>query len=377
MQNGSKGTIYYGMHFYPGVAEYQNDPNSEPYRVFLNEDTIRAMDPTFAGRPVFVMHVDGVSDDVNKLREEADGWVIESFYNQADGKHWVKFIVVSDRGERAIRNGMRLSNCYVPKGPFGQGGLWNGVTYAKEIKGGEYEHLALVPNPRYEESVVLTPEQFKKYNEDKLGELKRLANAKKESKSMLKFFKKEKVENAADLEGMSILLEKSQREVTIAQLVNEADAAEMAKKAPRIANGSDKVTVGDDTMTVAQLIAKHEEVCEALENAKKKHNDEEDEDEKKKEKKENDDDDMMNDDDEWEDKKKKKENDDDEMDEEVKKKKNKKKKNESDESPEAIAARKKAKEKADRVRNAPDNVQDEPVKLDLDQVARGKARYGS
>ncbi len=360
------------MHFYPGVAEYQNDVHSEPYRVFLNEDTIRSMDPTFAGRPVFVMHVDGVDDDVNELRKEADGWVVESFYNQADGKHWVKFIVVSDKGERAIRNGMRLSNCYVPKGPFGQGGLWNGVTYDKEIKGGEYEHLALVPNPRYEESVVLTPEEFKRYNEDKLGELKRLANDKEPK---VKFFKRSKVENSADLEGTSVLL-KSGRDVTIAELVKEAEAADEAKKAPRIANGSDKVKIGDETKTVADLLSEREELLETIENAKKC-NKEDDE-----EKKENDDedDDMKNDDDDMDmdDKKKKdkKENDDDEdMDDKAEKKKNKKKKNEADDAKKA-----KDKEKADRVRNAPDRWEtEEATRIDMpeDQVARGKTRYGS
>ena len=158
ISNASKGTIWYGIHFYPGVAEYA-EPNEKPFRVFLNEDTLRSMDASFAGRPVFVMHVDGVEDDLDVLRGEADGWVIESFYNAADGKHWCKFIVCSDRGEQAIQRGMKLSNCYLPR-QYGQGGLWNGVSYDKEVKGGEYEHLAIVPNPRYEESVILSPRKI-------------------------------------------------------------------------------------------------------------------------------------------------------------------------------------------------------------------------
>src|SRR5690348_6764085 len=140
----SKGQRFFGMHFYPGVAEYQ-EPDKEPYRVFLNEETIRRMDPTFEGRPVYVMHVDGVEQSLDKLRGEVDGWVVRSFYNAADGKHWCEFIVVSEKGLRAIKQGMRLSNAYMPT-KSAAGGLWNGVSYAKEIVDGEYEHLAIVPN---------------------------------------------------------------------------------------------------------------------------------------------------------------------------------------------------------------------------------------
>lgn len=380
------------MHFYPGVAEYA-EQGKEPFRVFLNEGTIRAMDPTFAGRPVFVHHVDEVDSSVDELRKDADGWVIESFFNQADGKHWAKFIVVSERGERAIKNGMRLSNCYVPKA-YGQGGLWNGVSYTKEITGGEYEHLAIVPNPRYEESVILSPEQFKKYNDDKLVELKRLANTNEEGKKgmNLKLFKRAKVENAVDIENMSVVLPKSGREVMVTDMVAELDAAEVAKKEPRMANAADGVMVAKEKMTVGDLVAKHQAMCDELETYKKKNVDmggeeaadeggdadhkKENEDKGGEEaadkggdadhKKENDEDDGDADD-----KKKKKENeeDGDKKDDDGKKK---------NELAEAAAKKAAAKAKADALRNANSRVE-EPSKVDFseDKVARGKSRYGS
>ena len=172
----TNGQIFYGIHFYPGVAEYQ-EPNKAPYRVFLNETTLRQMDSTFAGKPIFVHHVEDVDSKLDNVRAEADGWVSESFFNEADGKHWVKFIIVSERGLQAVRSGWKLSNAYIPKS-FGPGGLWNGVEYAQQIMNAEYEHLAIVPNPRYEESVILTPEQFKKHNDDLKDELKKIANSK-------------------------------------------------------------------------------------------------------------------------------------------------------------------------------------------------------
>ncbi len=367
----SKGKIFYGMHFYPGVAEYQ-EPGKEPYRVYLNEDTIRSMDPSFAGRPIFVEHVDEVDDDLDELRKDADGWVIESFFNAADGKHWVKFIAVSERAEKAIDHGMRLSNAYLPKS-FGQAGLWNGVSYAKEITGGEYEHLAIVRNPRYEESVIMTPEEFKQYNENKLVELKRLSNSKdqKEKTNMaFKLFKKTKVENELDLQGMSVVLPKSKKEVTLEKLVNDADdMAEKEKdgKAP-MANMDHMVKLHDGSdMKVGDLVAKHKAMADELEEMKKS-NDEEIDDGEKDVGDRGGDKSLDNDEDDEEAKKKALEL----AEHEDKEIEAAKKKNAADKAA--------AKEKAERLKNAHLRAREEEVvavEFSGDMVARGVKRYGS
>lgn len=269
--SNTKGKVFYGIHFYPGVAEYQ-DPQEGPYRVFLNEDTLRSMDPTFAGKPVFVDHVQEVEASIDELRKEADGWVIKSFYNAFDGKHWVEFIVVSEAGQRAIESGMRLSNAYIPK-TLSDGGLWNGVSYKKEITQGEYEHLAIVANPRYEESVIMTPEQFKKYNSEKEIELKRIANSKDEkgeTKMKLNFFKREKIENALDIETTRVELPKSKKEVTIAEAIETADKfINMAG----YADPKHMVKVGENEMAVEELVKKHMDACNELESMKMKKED--------------------------------------------------------------------------------------------------------
>lgn len=357
----AKGKIFYGLHFYPGVAEYR-EPGKDPYRVFINEDTIRAMGSSFAGRPVFVQHVDGVEANLDELRKDADGWVVESFYNSADGKHWVKFIVVSERGEKAIRSGMKLSNCYLPKS-FGSGGLWNGVEYAREIMAGEYEHLAIVPNPRYEESVIMSPDEFKAYNENKIVELKRVANNGEGEKMKLKFFKRAKVENAIDLEETLVVLPKSGREVSITQLVNEMDAVEEKKKEPQLANGEDMVDVAENKMTVNELVAKYNAACEELKGLKENKAPEEVAEEEEVEVAE-----MENKEDE-DAKKKALEL----VEHEEKEIVEAKAKNEAD----AKAAE--AKAKADRLRNAhkKPELQEARVEIMQDQVVRGKARYGS
>jgi hypothetical protein len=337
--------VLYGLHFCEGVAEYR-EPGKDPYRILINESTIRKMGPTFSGRPVYVKHVDEVSLD--NIQIEADGYVVESFLNSSDGKHWVKFIVVSDKGHEAIRKGWKLSNAYVPK-TFADGGLWHGVEYQKEVMSGEYEHLAIVPNPRYAESIILDAEQFKQYNTEKELELKRLANSKEEPKGedRMLFFKRTKVENSADFESMSVTLPLSKKERTLSQVVNELDAIYNMNG---YANGDHYVKAGEEEMTVNDMVAKYSEMKKNLDANKEKEGDLQ------------------------EDKKSNEES------EEEKKAAADKKKNE-----EEAAAKGKEDEKKqnslhfDTLKNAPNKALAGLKKIDLgtDKASRGKTRYGS
>lgn len=342
--------VYYGLHMVEGLAEYSEKQVNEgqPYRILLGEAVLKQMDPTYAGKPVYVHHVDQVNLD--NIQVEADGYVAESFYNPPDGKHWAKFIAVSDAAQEAIRiKKWRLSNAYVPK-EFSGGGKWHNVDYSKEVMLAEYEHLAIVPNPRYEESIILTPEEFKAYNLEKELELKQLANSKGDQ-PMFTFFKKTKVENAADLENTSVTL-KSGTEKTIKQLINEAEEHEqkgkMLKELDPIHMDS-SIKVGDDSMTVNELVEKYKAAI-----APKDPSDEE----KAAEAKKN-----------------------EEMEKEKKAKEDLAKKNEEEEKEKKAkeAAEKKQNGNFDALKNAPGAALKEQPSVDLseDKVARGKDRYGS
>lgn len=374
MIKNSEGKHWYGIHFYPGVAEYQDSPDQEPYRVFLNEDTLRKMDSTFKIKPVFVQHVDYVDQNINELRKEADGWVIRSFFNEADGKHWVEFLTLTDEAERAIKNGWKLSNAYLPT-KFNAGGLWNGVSYAKEVLDGEYEHLAIVQNPRYEESVIMTPDEFKKYNESQILELQRLANSKGEKKMKLSFFKRSKVENAIDPE-LLVVLPKSNREISITTLINEMDEKEVDKNSG-LADMSHKVKMDDGSYcNVGELMTKHKAVCDELEAMKSKKMDEKEEEL-----------DVTEEEDDVDSESVKKENVDEKHPEDVvhdegDKESKLKMDAEDDEEKEMKEAKKKnALEKARRLKNAHlkkiENEEAPVIELSIDRVIRGKARYGS
>lgn len=362
--------VFYGLHMVEGTAEYA-EPGTNPFRIFIGESTIKNMNPTFQGKPVYVDHVDEV--DLANIQTEADGYVIESFYNRADGKNWVKFLVVSDRGKEAIRMGWKLSNAYIPNS-FAGGGQCHGVDYLKEVTGGEYEHLAIVQNPRYEESIILTPEEFKSYNGEKELELVRLANSKdkpKEKTQMkLNIWKKTKVENSIDSD-MMVDLEKSKKQMSLGDIVTKYDAI---LNMNGYANGDHMVKVGDGEMSVNDLVKKHIEMQnKMMENDGEGEPGEDIEDEA-----------MENGDDEDStiseaqkdvgDRGGDKSLDNEEDEDDMKKKKMNSAK---------IANAKKvalAKEKARSLKNArPGDAEDEvaPLELSSDKVARGINRYGS
>lgn len=164
---------YYARHIKEGLVHYLENGKDTLYLV--KNEALQKMNKSFEGCPVYVRHVDSV--DMENLRETADGYVIKSFYNEFDGAWWTEMLVVSDEGHEAVKKGWAVSNCYSPT-EYGTGGSYHDIDYQKEVKNGVYEHLAIVPNPRYEESVIMTPEEFKEFNEGKKQEIEKLKNSK-------------------------------------------------------------------------------------------------------------------------------------------------------------------------------------------------------
>lgn len=244
---------YYGRHFAPGVVNYPENKKM----LYVSPEIAKQMDETFQGRPLFVEHIEG-EVDLETVNQEADGWVIRSFYEPLDGSHWTEFLVISDDAHKKIEDGWTLSNSYIIE-EEGDGGTWHNVVYDACVEKAYYDHLSLVDNPRYEESIILTPEEFKTYQEELKGKIESIKNSKGVTK-MAKFelFKKkvEKVDNQKDIENMSVKLPKSGVEKTITQLINEADEAEVKKDEKKYANEADVIKIGEDEITVAELVAK-------------------------------------------------------------------------------------------------------------------------
>lgn len=262
--------VFYCKHIAPGVCAYADET------ILIGEEALKEMDKTFAGKPIYVNHQ---KVDLEKIQQEADGYVAESFYLPEDGCHWAKMIIVSDKGHEAIRKGWKVSNAYVPD-EFGIGGEWHNIPYNREVMKAHYTHLALVDNPRYEEAEVMTPEDFKMYKEQKREQLKSLENAKTkgEGKTMKwKLFKRTEVTNSDDLSNTMVELSNGTA-ISIGEMVNSVEKDIQEKEeAKNKCNDllEEAVKVNGEDMKVKDLIEAYEKT------AKKNKCNEEDEEEKK------------------------------------------------------------------------------------------------
>jgi hypothetical protein len=238
---------FFGLHFSQGIATYKKK-DSEPYTVFLSTDTIKSMDATAEGKPIFINHV--ASND----ERPPNGVIVKSFYNSADGCHWIEFMC-DDAAAEKIRQGWKISNDYSSEQET-VGGLWHGASYDREITKASFNNMALVPDPRYAESVILAPNDFKEYNLKKQAELAKMQNSAdpvepiEQGESEMGFWTKNKMQNSADLEASMVDLPLSKKSVSVKEAVETCDRFMNMKG---YANGDHMVKVGDKEMTVNEL----------------------------------------------------------------------------------------------------------------------------
>lgn len=156
--------IRYIRHCKAGLAEYPEET------ILIKDECLKKMMPSMAGIPIYIDHVNDVD------MEEAEGYVVECIYNQLDGCYWAKCLITDFNAFQKVENGWGASNAYIPN-QMGIGGLYHGAKYNREVLDARYTHLAIVKNPRYNESLVLTPEEYKQYNKKLDTELKELQNS--------------------------------------------------------------------------------------------------------------------------------------------------------------------------------------------------------
>jgi hypothetical protein len=253
-----KAVVFYGLHFASGVVRYPE--MNPPFTILVNSDVAKEMDRTMAGAPVFLNHVKPGTELEEIQKGNDDGVVIESFFNQADGFHWAKFSVNTQEGLDAIKNGWTLSNCWEPQARD-EAGLWHEVPYQKVAMNGNHRHLAIVDTPRYGESKILTPEEFKAYNEECEARLMALRNSKEGADQMFEFFKNKKEDVKLDANIM-VTLPKSKKSINLQELLNSTDE-QMEKNPDGYANPEHKVKLHDGHVcNVGQMIEYHKGMSE-------------------------------------------------------------------------------------------------------------------
>lgn len=292
---------YYTRHMQAGLCGYEDET------ILVDTDAVVKLGNTFKGKPVYIQHQDV---KMETLKEDAVGYVQNTFMG-VDGWLWSEIMITDDEAHEVIAKGWAVSNAYIPT-EWGSEGSKNNLPYDREVLAGEFTHLALVPNPRYEGAKIYTPEQYQARNTQLVNSLANSKPTEEKKGILMKFFKtkREEVSNASEADSLEITNSKGESVVVSTEKFDEMVAVlENSQKEERT------VIVNGKKMTASQVLAAYEKL-----NAKKKNEadekDEEKENEDEKDEKENEDDaqpecrsnesdeeDMENEDDEKEEKK--------------------------------------------------------------------------
>lgn len=263
--------VFYCRHMQPGIVKYENET------ILVDTDGVKHMMPSGVGKPVYIHHQ---KVDLDTMKEKAAGYVTDSFYNELDGWAWFKFLAIDDDCYHAISEGWAVSNAYVPT-EWGEGGTKNNCPYEREVKNGEFTHLAVVPDPRYEGACIMTPEEFKIYQDSQKRKLEELQNSNQsKGKTMLKLFKNTKQE-VASIDADTMIELENGKSVSIEEMIN-AVCKKNAEEKKEKENGDQMVDVDGEKMPLKELVNKYKKMNEKKNESQ---DEEEEEDEPKKEKK--------------------------------------------------------------------------------------------
>lgn len=158
---GSWPKSYKARHLEPGLVFYSdigevNPATGKPkgMMLLLKKEAIDKMRPTFKGKPVVNMfHKDVDPEDFKDGK--ADGIITGASYNAEDGWDWVEFLVWDEKTKENCDKKFQLSCAYVPTDIKIEPGMYHNIPYDGEVINGTYTHMAIVPNPRYEGSMII------------------------------------------------------------------------------------------------------------------------------------------------------------------------------------------------------------------------------
>lgn len=137
-----------------GVCTYQDEV------VYISQETLQKCVRDIKGKPVIIKHQRGINPD--NMQQHAVGYVTGTRFDDFSAGFSCDFVLFDEEAKELISKGWSVSCAYMPKA-FGQGGTWHNTAYDREITDLEFTHLALVPDPRYEDAKVYENSREEEY----------------------------------------------------------------------------------------------------------------------------------------------------------------------------------------------------------------------
>lgn len=136
----------------PGVVKF-GDKN---LMIYISKEAIERFAYRIKGKPVTIGHIEGITED--NAQQYSVGDVAMTL---EPGSCVVT--VNKEEGAQRIEAGERFSCCWVPV-KWGPAGTWHNIPYDRELVEMDFTHLAIVPDPRYENVEVYMNSKSKEYN---------------------------------------------------------------------------------------------------------------------------------------------------------------------------------------------------------------------
>ena len=142
-----KGRKFVSRFIEAGVAHYRDFGD-----VLITKETLDKFINTMIGCPVIITHKD---IDDNNADKERVGVVSEVWYNSADGWYYCSGIIWNKKAIDLVKNQGWSVSCTYDFESDNQAKTHNGKKIDREFTNGEFLHLALVDNPRYERANIV------------------------------------------------------------------------------------------------------------------------------------------------------------------------------------------------------------------------------
>jgi hypothetical protein len=204
------------------------------------------MSHTFIGKPVIINHQNATPENYTKL---AVGYVTAVRFCPEDAWFYADFIVTDEKAKKCIEEEGYSVSCAYNVLDVKEGGLWHDIKFDGEIVEGSFTHLALVENPRYEESKITKQLPAMLVNGKSAHYVEQ-----KEENEMFKIFKKKEAEKQEDFTSLHVAI--NGKEIPVTDLIKSyVENKKNEKKEIRMAADEDIVDIDGNAVSIADLKA--------------------------------------------------------------------------------------------------------------------------
>lgn len=216
---------YRALHITPGIVDYTDGDQRET--VLIRKQALDDMNRSFLGKPVFNFTHKNIDPEKafdftgEEIEEHADGVISDVGYDVESGYFFADMMIWDEETQKNIdEEGYKVSNAYIPE--IGPSGIYNNVPYDEEVTGGEYYHMAIVEDPRYQDVKIFENSKRGKPMKFKLFGGKKEEKPKKDPPDPKQNMKDEETDEEKEEMTMnmdSVLVDEEGNEIPVSEMV--------------------------------------------------------------------------------------------------------------------------------------------------------------